>query len=71
MILEDNPFGASILNDLLIQKLSLIDFTSRAEERNVHVVQPNEVITTEIRTDNSRYFPEVDNADIVIGGSFH
>ena len=69
MILEDNPFGVSILNDLLNRKLSLEEFTTEAEKRGVHVVQPEEVTTREIRTDNSRYFPEVKD-DVVVGGKF-
>jgi len=69
MVLEDNPFGASILNDLVRRKLLLEDFTAEAEGRGVYVVQLDEITTCEVRDDNSRYFPEVENG-IVIGGNF-
>ena len=58
------------MNDLVGRKLLLEAFTAEAKGRGVWVVQPDEATTCEVRGDNSRYFPEVDDDGVVTGGHF-
>ena len=58
------------LDDLIQEKLFLKDFTEKAEERGIHVVQIDEIVTMDIRDDFCRFFPITDDFERVIGGSF-
>lgn len=58
-----------VVNDLLKKKQSLDEFTSEMKNIDVYVVQPNQVVTAELRTNKTRFFPVVKD-DIVVGGNF-
>ena len=72
MILEDiNPdltYG-DLLKTLYARELTLEEFTDVLDGMNIIVIQPDEIATTEIRGDCSRFFPEIKDG-IVIGGKF-
>lgn len=58
------------LDDLIKEGLFIKDFTKKAKEFGIHVVQVDEISTMEIRGDFSRFFPVLDDFNRVIGGSF-
>ncbi len=68
-IKERGEFLQRLVADLVAQRLSLVDFTKELERYDVHVVQPGESYSKELRSDYSRYFPQLDG-DRVVGGEF-
>ena len=69
ILVDSNTFELNVIDKLIEQKLALKEFTKKAEENDVYVVQPDDITTTEVRTDGSRFFPEVKDG-IVVGGVF-
>jgi hypothetical protein len=58
-------------NELVKQKLHVDDFALRADEMfSVDVVKPGIVSRTECRDDFSRFYPDLDDMDFVVGGTF-
>ena len=62
-ITDSNP-----LSDLV--GLPMDEFTSKADERGIYVVGHHDIVTDDIKSDMSRFFPTVDDNDVVTGGSF-
>jgi hypothetical protein len=56
------------IEELFEQKLTLTEFSERLP--GVWVVPPDVITTTEYRGDNTRFFPQLDVNDRVIGGHF-
>jgi hypothetical protein len=56
------------LEELFEMKLSLVEFSEKLP--GVWVVPPDVLTTMELRDDNSRFFPTLDNSGRVVGGHF-
>lgn len=56
------------VNQLIGERLTLKEFSNKLP--NIHVVGPGDIVTMDIRTNNSRFFADVDENGIVIGGHF-
>lgn len=58
------------IEKLVKERLPLAVFVSRAKTVGVGVIEPDMITTSEFRMDNSRFFSDVDEDGIVIGGHF-
>jgi hypothetical protein len=56
-------------NKFIVGKPTPVEF--RAAYSCVALVLPSDTVTTELRTDDSRYFAELDAHGRIVGGSFH
>lgn len=66
--LTEDITETSPISDLV--GLSTDAFTSEAEKRGIYVVGEHDFVTDDIKSDMSRFFPEVNDQGIVVGGSF-
>lgn len=61
---DTNPIA-----DLISRRLPLFNFTEECSKRGIYVVQDNDIVTDDMKSDFSRFFPQTEN-NLVIGGSF-
>lgn len=66
---ERAEFLKRLVADLVEKRPSLASFTKELERHGVHVVQPGEPYSKELRSDYTRFFPRLDG-DRVVGGYF-
>lgn len=57
-------------NILLSKKLTLSEFTIEMSKIGVYVVKPGSVVSMVYFTNEVRYFPTLDEFDIVVNGYF-
>lgn len=59
-----------IVSDLIANKINISAFEYEMGKIGVHVVKSQEAAVAAFYTDERRYFPTVNEVDIVIGGYF-
>ena len=58
------------VDSLVSRRCSLSVFTVEMSKMNVRVVQPAQIVSANYLANESRFFPEVNEEDIVVGGRF-
>lgn len=61
---------SEIADNLVSQRLSLSVFTREMAKNGMVVVQPDTYVPLVFKEGFTRFFPKIDDMDIVIGGSF-
>lgn len=68
--LAEQTSNFTIIDNLIEQKLTIDEFCDKATEHGITIIRPEETATTEMRMNMSRFFPRLNEMDIVVGGSF-
>ena len=58
------------VDNLLSRKLSISVFDHEMSKLGIYVVKPNEFSSSVFYRDERRYFPKLNEDDIVVGGHF-
>lgn len=59
-----------LVSDLIANKINITSFEYEMGKLGVHVVKPQEAAVAAFYTDERRYFPTVNEFDVVVGGYF-